>query len=90
MILNPEIINCFYKIKSDIQSVPYFYGSSQYNFRHYNISSHWLTTRLKVWKKKTHTTYNIKFQLKVRLLLLIENRLRQVHNDDYLWLIPDM
>lgn len=55
----------------------------------YNIPMYWLTTRQNRWSPKTHISYSIKTQLKIRLLLLIENRLEKTHKDNYLWLIPD-
>ena len=39
----------------------------------YNIPMYWLTTRQNRWSPKTHISYSIKTQLKIRLLLLIEN-----------------
>ena len=78
----PDIIE--YQHFNTHSSIPCFISPNKYY-----IPLYWLTTRQNRWNTKTHISYSIKIQLKIRLLLLIENRLQKTHNDNYLWLIPD-
>jgi hypothetical protein len=78
----PDIIK--YQSDNKHSRVPCFISPDKYN-----IPVYWLTTRQNKWNTTTHISYSIKIQLKIRLMLLIENRLEKNHNDDYLWLMQD-